>query len=227
MSADVRSFFGRPIIIGGGIAGLMTALHLAPEPVLVLSRTPLGADASSTWAQGGLAASLGDDDYPALHLADTLAAGDGLCDAEIASRILHAAPSAIETLANLGVRFDRKPEGTLRLGLEAAHGRRRIVHAGGDGSGREVMRALVEAVRSAPSIVVVEGVEARRLAVKENAVRGVWASCSMGSVFFGSRRVVLATGGIGGLFFDTTNPLGSCGQGLALAARAGAVLADL
>ncbi|MFU0507872.1 L-aspartate oxidase [Pseudaminobacter sp. NGMCC 1.201702] len=227
MNADVRSFFGRPIIVGGGIAGLMTALHLAPEPVLLLSRNRLGTDASSTWAQGGLAASVGDDDSPTLHLADTLAAGDGLCDEEIASRILRAAPDAIETLAGFGVRFDRTPEGKLRLGQEAAHGRRRIVHAGGDCSGREVMRALVSAVHSTPSIVVVEGVEARRLAVKENAVRGIWASCSMGSVFFGSRRVVLATGGIGGLFFDTTNPLGSCGQGLALAARAGAVLSDL
>lgn len=227
MSADVRSFFGRPIIIGGGIAGLLTALHLAPEPVLLLSRTPLGTDASSTWAQGGLAASLGVDDDPALHLADTLAAGDGLCDAEIASRILHAAPGAIETLATFGVRFDRRPEGTLRLGLEAAHGRRRIVHAGGDGSGQEIMRALVEAVRSTASIVVVEGVEARRLAVEDNTIRGVWASCSMSPVFLGTGRVVLATGGIGGLFFDTTNPLGSCGQGLALAARAGAVLADI
>ncbi|MER8440434.1 L-aspartate oxidase [Mesorhizobium sp. M1312] len=227
MNADVRSFFGRPIIIGGGIAGLMTALHLAPEPVLLLSRTPLGADASSTWAQGGLAASLGNDDEPALHLADTLAAGDGLCDPEMAGRILHAAPGAITTLEGFGVRFDRTPAGTMRLGLEAAHGRRRIVRAGGDGSGREVMRALVAVARSTRSIVVVEGVEARRLAVEDNTVRGVWASCSMGPVFFDTRRVVLATGGIGGLFFDTTNPLGSCGQGLALAARAGAVLADL
>ncbi|RVC81597.1 L-aspartate oxidase [Mesorhizobium sp. M4A.F.Ca.ET.022.05.2.1] len=227
MSADVRSFFGRPIIIGGGIAGLLTALHLAPEPVLILSRTPLGSEASSAWAQGGLAASLGDDDDPALHLADTLAAGDGLCDADIASRILHAAPNAIEALETLGVRFDRPPEGALRLGLEAAHGRRRIVHAGGDGSGQEIMRALVEAVCSTPSIVVVEGVEARRLAVEDNTVRGVWASCSMSPVFLGTGRVVLATGGIGGLFHESTNPLGSCGQGLALAARAGAVLADL
>ncbi|BAB54506.1 L-aspartate oxidase [Mesorhizobium japonicum] len=227
MSADVRSFFGRPIIIGGGIAGLLTALHLAPEPVLVLSRTPLGSEASSAWAQGGLAASLGIDDNPALHLADTLAAGDGLCDADIASRILHAAPNAIEALANLGVCFDRTPEGALRLGLEAAHGRRRIVHAGGDGSGQEIMRALVETVRSTPSIVVVEGVEARRLAVEDNTVRGVWASCSMSPVFLGTGRVILATGGIGGLFFDSTNPSGSCGQGLGLAARAGAVLADL
>ncbi|CDX53784.1 L-aspartate oxidase [Mesorhizobium plurifarium] len=227
MTASIRSFFGRPIIIGGGIAGLMTALHLAPEPVLVLSRALLGAEASSSSAQGGLAACFGEDDDPTLHLADTLAAGDGLCDADVASRILQAAPGAIEELARFGVCFDRTPKGSLCLGLEAAHSQRRIVHAHGDGSGREVMRALVAAVRSSPSIVVVEGVEARRLAVRENAIRGVWASCSLGPVFFGSRRVILATGGIGGLFLDTTNPPGSCGQGLALAARAGAVLADL
>jgi len=224
---SIRDLDGRPVIIGGGIAGLMTALHLAPEPVLLLSRTLLGADSSSTWAQGGLAASLGDDDDPSLHLADTLAAGDGLCDRDMASRILNAAPGAIETLAGFGVPFDRAPKGSLRLGLEAAHGRRRIVHANGDGSGREIMRVLIAAVRSTPSIAVVEGVEARRLAVRGNTIRGVWASCSLGPVYFGSQRVVLATGGIGGLFLDTTNPSGSCGQGLALAARAGAVLADL
>ncbi|RWI08703.1 L-aspartate oxidase [Mesorhizobium sp.] len=227
MNMDIRDLGGRPVIVGAGIAGLMTALHLAPEPVLLLSRTPLGADASSTWAQGGLAASLGRDDEPSLHLADTLAAGDELCDPDVARRIVLAAPAAIEDLARRGVRFDRAPEGTLLLGLEAAHSRRRIVHAGGDGSGREIMRVLVAAVRSTPSITAIEGVEARRLAVEDNAIAGVLAGCSTGSVFFGTGRVVLATGGIGGLFLDSTNPLGSCGQGLALAARAGAVLADL
>jgi L-aspartate oxidase len=227
MNMDVRDFAGRPVIIGGGIAGLMTALHMAHEPVLLLSRSPLGADASSAWAQGGLAASLGDDDEPALHLADTLAAGDGLCDAQAARRIVSAAPAAIENLARLGVCFDRTPAGALRLGLEAAHGRRRIVHAGGDGSGREIMRALVSAVRSTPSIVVVEGVEARGLAVEDGRITGVLANCSTGPLFLATGRVVLATGGIGGLFHDTTNPLGSYGQGLALAARAGAILADL
>ncbi|MBB6408827.1 L-aspartate oxidase [Mesorhizobium sangaii] len=227
MSVDVRDLAGRPVIIGGGIAGLMTALHLAPEPVLLLSRTPLGADASSTWAQGGLAASLGDDDDPALHLADTLAAGDGLCDRDVANRILQAAPGAIETLAGFGVRFDRTPEGTVLLGLEAAHSRRRIVHAGGDGSGREIMRALVAAVRSTPTIEVVEDFEARQLAVEDGKIAGVLASGPTGPVFFTTGRAVVATGGIGGLFLDSTNPLGSCGQGLALAARAGAVLADM
>ncbi|QPC91682.1 L-aspartate oxidase [Mesorhizobium sp. INR15] len=227
MSIDIHGLTGRPVIIGGGIAGLMTALHLAPGPVLLLSRSPLGADASSAWAQGGLAASLGADDDPALHLADTLAAGDGLCDAQAARRILYAAPAAIEHLARLGVRFDRAGDGTLHLGLEAAHSRRRIVHAGGDGSGREVMRALVAAVRSTPGIEVIEGVEACRLAMNDGKVTGVLARSTTGLLFFATGRVVLATGGIGGLFHDTTNPLGSCGQGLALAARAGATLADL
>ncbi|AZO80524.1 MULTISPECIES: L-aspartate oxidase [unclassified Bosea (in: a-proteobacteria)] len=227
MSIGAQGCAGRPVIIGGGIAGLLIALHLAPRPVFLLSRSLLGTEASSAWAQGGLAASLGDNDDPALHLADTLAAGDGLCDRDMARRILEAAPAEIEALAGFGVRFDRNSHGQLRLGLEAAHSRRRIVHADGDGSGREVMRALVAAVRSTPSIEVVEGVEARRLAVAENAVHGVWANGPRGSLFYGSRQVVLASGGIGGLFLDSTNPMGSWGQGLALAARAGAVLADL
>ena len=129
MSTEISALNNRPVIIGGGVAGLMTALQMAPEPVLLLSKAPLGAEASSLWAQGGLAAAMGDDDDPALHLADTLAAGAGLCDEAVASRIVHAAPAAVEHLARLGVAFDRGPDGGWRLGLEAAHGRNRIVHA--------------------------------------------------------------------------------------------------
>ena len=95
-----------PVIIGGGLAGLMAALHLAPQPVIVLSRAPLGEQAASAWAQGGLAAAIGADDSPELHLADTLAAGDGLCDAATARRIIEAAPALIEELTHLGARFD-------------------------------------------------------------------------------------------------------------------------
>jgi L-aspartate oxidase len=227
MRTDLRAFAGRPVIIGAGVAGLMVALRLAPEPVVVLSKGPLGMGSSSAWAQGGLAASLGDDDDPALHLADTLAAGDGLCDGEIAKRVTQAAPSAVHDLVRLGVRFDRRTDGALLLGLEAAHSRHRIVHAAGDGTGRELMRALFEAVRRTPSIAVMEGFEARRLLVDDGALVGVLAAGDGGAANLLTTRVVIATGGIGGLFARSTNPDESFGQGLALAARAGAALADL
>jgi L-aspartate oxidase len=227
MNPNLATLSGSPLIIGGGLAGLMTALRLAPHPVVLLSKAPLGVEASTPWAQGGLAASLGDDDEPALHLADTLGAGDGLCDADAAERIVGAAPAAIDALARLGAAFDRTVGGTLSLGLEAAHSRRRIVRVGGDGAGRELMRALVKAVRATPSITVIEGVEARRLLVDDNTIMGVLAAGPEGPLVFPTQRVVLATGGIGGLFLDTTNPAGCFGQGLALAARAGVELADL
>jgi L-aspartate oxidase len=216
-----------PVIIGGGAAGLMTALEMAPEPVVLLSKAPLGAEASSLWAQGGLAAAMGEDDDPALHLADTLAAGAGLCDEAVANRIVHAAPASVEHLAQLGVAFDRRPDGGWRLGLEAAHGRNRIVHATGDGTGREIMRALIAAVRRCPTIKLLEGMEARSLIVEDNAIQGVRAVNAHGPITIATGRVVIATGGIGGLFQDSTNPSGCFGQGLALAARAGATLADL
>lgn len=227
MSLDVQDIGGAPVIVGGGVAGLMTALHLAPEPVVLLSNAPLGTDACSELAQGGLAASLGGDDGPGLHLCDTLAAGDGLCDEAAVQRVIEAAPKAIENLERLGVAFDRDPDGALRLGLEAAHSCRRIVHAVGDATGRELVRTLAAAVRRTPSITVMEGMEARRLFVEDGAIAGVLAVGSTGAVAMSTSRVVLATGGIGGLFRDTTNPLGSCGHGLALAACAGAELADL
>jgi L-aspartate oxidase len=227
MRPDLRALAGRPVIIGTGVAGLMVALRLAPEPVVLLSKGPLGTGSSSAWAQGGLAASLGDDDDPALHLADTLAAGDGLCDEEIAKRITQAAPFAIHDLLRLGVGFDREADGSLSLGREAAHSRRRIIHAEGDGTGRELVRALIEAVRRMPSIAVLEGIEARRLLVEDGAVIGVLAAGHGDAATFLTTRVVIATGGIGGLFAQSTNPDGCFGQGLALAARAGAALTDL
>jgi L-aspartate oxidase len=227
MNVERHAGDGRPVIIGCGIAGLMTALHLAPEPVLLLSKSALGTEASSALAQGGLAASLGAEDNPALHLADTLAGGDGLCDVHAASSIVHAAAAEVEALAGLGVRFDRDHSGKPLLGLEAAHSRHRIVHAEGDGTGRELVRALIAAVHNTPSITVIQGVEARRLITHEGAIAGMLAEGPRGPVLLATQRVVIATGGIGGLFLDTTNPLGCFGQGLALAARAGAELSDM
>ncbi len=227
MIAEISELAGCPVIIGGGAAGLATALALAPEPVALVSKAPLGEAASSAWAQGGMAASLGEDDDPQLHFEDTVAAGDGLCRREVVRAIIKAAPAAIETLAAMGVAFDRAADGSFRLGLEAAHQRSRIVHAGGDGTGRELMRALVAAALRTPSITVLASFEARRLLVEDNAIVGVIVAGPSGLTMLRSSRVVLATGGIGGLFDETTNPLGCFGQGLALGARAGAVLADL
>jgi L-aspartate oxidase len=143
------------------------------------------------------------------------------------NRITAAAPGAVDDLACRGVAFDRSPDGHFNLGLEAAHSRRRIVNAGGDGTGREILRALTASVRQTPSITVLEGVEARRLIVADGRIVGVLAKTIAGPLLLSSRRVVIATGGIGGLYRHTTNPLGAIGQGLAFAARAGAVLCDM
>ncbi|MET3597437.1 L-aspartate oxidase [Mesorhizobium shonense] len=204
----------------------MTALHLAPRPVVLLSRTPLGTDTSSTLAQGGLAASLGEDDSPDLHLADTLAAGDGLCNEKIARRVVEAVPDAVENLIRLGAPFDRALDGKLRLGLEAAHSRRRIVHAT-DATGHQLFHALLAVARRTRSITIMEGITALRLAVAEGGIVCVLAVLDNSVFALPTRRVVLATGGLGGLFCDTTNPLASFGHGLALAACAGAELADM
>ena len=228
----------RVIVVGGGVAGLATALELAPMPVTVLVPTRAGTDAATAWAQGGIAAAIGEDDAPGLHAADTLAAAAGLGDPEVARRVTDAAPGAIERLIGWGVDFDReagdgKGNATgarlerLALGLEAAHSRRRIVHARGDGTGKAVIDALVMAVRRTPSIEILEDARAVDLALEDGAVVGVHAIMGGQRIYLPARGVVLATGGVGGLYERTTNPLVAVGSGLALAARTGAVLRDV
>lgn len=221
------------IVIGGGIAGLATALRLAPMPVVVITAFPLGSDAATALAQGGIAATLGRDDQPRLHADDTLAAAAGLGDPLAAQRCAEAGPAAIAWLLEQGIGFDRAGNGSeIALGLEAAHSRRRIVHAGGDRTGRLVIEGLISAVRATPSIRILDG---RVLDLAVNArghVAGVVYLPSGGrqpsaSVLLPGGGVVLATGGIGGLYAHTTNPVTATGTGLALAARAGAVLRDL
>lgn len=227
MSEALATYAGRTVIVGSGIAGLMAALTLAPQPVLLLTRSALGGETSSAWAQGGIAASLGPDDSTALHLADTLAAGDGLCDADMAADIVSAAPAVIEALERAGVRFDRDAQGKLVFGLEAAHSRRRILHAEGDGSGAAIVRALAAAVLNTSSIAVLEGTEVRRLLTADGTVTGLVCAGQRGSFILPATNVILATGGLGGLYEATTNPSGNYGQGIMLAARAGAVLTDM
>lgn len=212
------------LIVGSGLAGLMTALTLSPQPVLLVTAGSLGLSGSSTLAQGGIAAGIGADDSAALHLADTIAAGDGLCDAAVAAEIIAAGADVIAALEAHGVRFDRKADGSLSLGLEAAHSRHRIVHVDGDATGAGIMRALIAKIRATPSITVMENTRALRLIKQDGRVVGACLE-NVGPV--AARGVVLATGGIGGLYKATTTPLGNLGQGAALAGRAGAVLADM
>lgn len=217
-----------PVVVGAGLAGLTTALRLAPEPCVVLSGGRLGHGAASGWAQGGIAAALGPDDSAARHTADTLATGAGLCDPAAAHRVTAAAPAAVRWLESLGARFDRDASGGYALGLEGAHGRHRIVHAGGDGSGAEIMGAVIEAVRRTPSVTVLERATAEEVLIgADGGVRGVRVRTPSGTTTLETGRVVLATGGAGGLWAHTTNPLSAVGSGIALAARAGATLRDL
>lgn len=225
-TAPVVHFDG-PVIVGAGLAGLMTAVELAPLKCLVLSGGPVSTGTSTGWAQGGVAAAVGPDDSPDLHAADTLAAGAGLCEPDAVRRITGAAADAIARMADVGTRFDRTSEGTYLLGLEGAHSRRRIVHAQGDGTGAELLRAAVEAARALPSVTLWDESRGTDLIVRDGRVVGIRVDRPGGTTIVATDRVVLATGGVGGLFADTTNPLTSRGSGLALAARAGAVLRDV
>ena len=225
MTLDPRELAGRPVIVGAGLAGLIAALTLAPRPVVVVTKAPLGTGAASGWALGGLAAAILPGDAPALHAADTIAAGAGLNDPAIVEQIVGAAPAAVEALLRLGVPFDRDAEGQLLASLEAAHGRPRVLHIGGDTSGREIMKAVVAAVRATPSITVLEA-EAHRLLVGSH-IEGVVLGRNGDGVVLPTGLVLLATGGLGGLWRHTTNPPGALGQGPALAARAGVPLVDL
>jgi L-aspartate oxidase len=226
MNADaVSTMNGNPVIVGAGAAGLMAALMLAPRPVTLICSGEFATGTASGWAQGGIAAAIGSDDSAPLHAADTIAAGAGLCDRQAVARIVEQAPWAIDFLLRQGAQFAQTGN-RLELGLEAAHQRRRIVHAA-DATGAEVMRVLVNAVRRSPSISVVEQARVTEIVVEGGAVRGLHAATPQGSLGIATSTVILATGGLGGLFAETTNPLGALGSGLALAARAGAVLRDM
>ncbi|MEP9376826.1 L-aspartate oxidase [Aquabacter sp. CN5-332] len=216
----------RVIVVGAGLAGVVTALELAPLPVLLIA--PRTADEATRFAQGGIAVAMGADDAPHLHAADTHAAGAGLCDADIVAKVTEEGPRIVERLLAWGVAFDREADGAIALGLEAAHGRSRILHAGGDATGRSVLDTLIARARSAPHLERRADLTAVRLKVLDGCVAGLWCRDEDGAlVLVRGRAVVLATGGLGGLYASTTNPLSAVGSGLAMAARAGAVLRDL
>jgi L-aspartate oxidase len=215
------------LVVGSGAAGLTAALGAAPLRVTVLTKARLGTGGSSPWAQGGIAAAVGRDDAPALHAADTLAAGAGLNDPHVVDILTAEGPERVKALLALGAHFDLDDTGGLSLGREAAHSRRRILHAR-DATGAEVVRTLVEAVRRAPEVRVVDEAFAIDLVVEDGQVAGLLAVHADGRrVLHLAPAVVLATGGLGRLYLHTTNPKEATGDGLAMAARAGARLVDL
>jgi L-aspartate oxidase len=221
---------GGVVIVGAGLAGLFTALKLAPLPVTVISAARFGEGASSLWAQGGIAAAVAEGDTAEAHAADTVAAGAGIVDEKIALLLAREARERIEDLLSYGVSFDQDLEGRLAVGREAAHGRSRILHVKGDTAGRAIMHALTEAVRKTPSITVLEGLAARDLTLGNGRVAGIELAPSgdpHGRGFvLPAGAVMLATGGAGQLYAVTTNPREARGEGIAIAARAGAVIAD-
>ncbi len=215
------------VIVGGGLAGLFCALKLAPRPVTIVTAAPIGEGASSAWAQGGVAAAVAEGDTPDAHARDTIAAGAGLVDEAVAYAMAREAPERIRDLLTYGVPFDKDLEGHLLVGQEAAHSARRIVHVRGDQAGRHIMAALVAAVRKTTSIRVLEGYVAEDLITEGRRVTGLTARHADGrTLTIPARAVVLATGGAGHLYAVTTNPSEARGHGLAIAARAGAMIAD-
>jgi L-aspartate oxidase len=214
------------LIVGAGLSGLAAALAAAPRKALVLTGAPLSQGCSSAWAQGGMAVALGDDDSPALHAADTVAAGAGLVDPAMAALLAEEGPAAVRWLAHLGAPFDRV-DGAFVQSLEAAHSRARIARVGGDQAGRAIMEAAAAAALASRHVEVRDGCRLRGLLQDaEGRIRGVVVQRGGALIEVTAPAVVLATGGIGGLYAVTTTPAELRGEGLGLAAMAGAVIGD-
>ncbi|MPZ28918.1 MAG: L-aspartate oxidase [Micromonosporaceae bacterium] len=221
------------VVVGSGIAGLTTALHLreAGQHVTVVTKVNVD-DGSTRWAQGGIAAVLDPADSPAAHAADTLAAAGGLADPAAVRLLVTEGPARVRELIRVGAAFDRHPDGSLMLTREGGHRADRVVHAGGDATGAEVQRALQAAVRRDPWIRLVEHALVVDLLAEGGRAIGVTLHVlgegtpdGVGAILAGA--VVLATGGLGQIYATTTNPAVSTGDGVALALRAGAAVTDL
>jgi L-aspartate oxidase len=225
----MTSLESRPLILGSGIAGLWTAWRLCCEgrPSVLVTKETL-ADSASAWAQGGIAVALGPGDTPRAHATDTLAASDGLADPEAVRVLTEEGPDRIRELLASGAVFDTGAGGELRFGLEAAHTRPRILHAGGDRTGAALVKHLTRVVNAHPDIQILEHTEARELLVDRGRVTGalvVERGTRLAAI--PASAVVLATGGVGQLYAITTNPRVATADGWAMAHRVSAQLRDI
>jgi len=209
------------LVIGAGVAGLRAAIELAEAgSVLVVAKESL-RESSSEYAQGGIAVALSDDDEVRLHEQDTLYAGDGLCNRAAVRTLVEEGPAAIQQLIDWGAEFDR--QGTkLAFTREAAHSRNRVLHAHGDSTGREIARTLYRKAASLPHVTFRSHAETTELLVEDGVVWGAWLNEPIAA-----RAVLLATGGLGAVYLNTTNPEVATGDGVAMAYRAGAEISDI
>jgi L-aspartate oxidase len=214
------------LIVGSGIAALRAAIELADVGEVRILTKAQSAEGNTGYAQGGIAAAVGADDSPELHLADTLAAGDGLCDEAAVRMLVESGPRDVAELVAWGALFDRDADGRLALGREAAHSVRRVLHAR-DAPGREIGRVLWQRAAAGPSVQVIEHAHAVSLIVRDGACIGVRyiEGGVMRDAF--AAATLLATGGAGQVYRETTNPEVASGDGIAMAWLAGARVADL
>ena len=213
------------IVIGAGAAGLMTCLELPTNLKILLLNRNTSKASSSRWAQGGIASVVRPDDSYDLHAEDTLKAGDGLCDVSAVNMLVREAPGCVERLQDLGMIFDQSCD-QLSTTLEAAHSRRRVLHVK-DRTGRALVEVLEEHVENKKNILHCRGVRVTELLIKDHECKGVQVLDGSNLYWITARAVVLATGGGGHLFTNTTNPAQSSGEGIALAWKAGAAIEDL
>src|SRR5689334_13784311 len=215
------------LVIGAGVAGMRAAIELAAAgTVLVVAKNSL-RESSSEYAQGGIAVALSDDDEVALHEQDTLYAGDGLCDRSAVHMLVEEGPAAIQELIDWGAEFDRVGD-ELAFTREAAHSRNRILHAHGDSTGREIARTLYRKAAGLPNVTFQTFAATTELLLDERVCGARLYDAQAGEeITIGARAVLLATGGLGRVFLNTTNPDVATGDGVAMAYRAGAEIADI
>ena len=220
---------GAVLVVGAGLAGLYLALKLAPRKCYVLTSRRSSVGAASAWAQGGIAAALSAEDSAASHARDTIAAGDGLVDPEIAHILASEGPARVHDLAALGVPFDRNDQGELYLSLEAAHSLPRVARVKGDTAGAEIIKIMVKHSQAAEHITGLIGWRAESLLQDGNGgIAGALARNDDGGLLgIEADITVMATGGVGGLFAVTTNPRTARGDALGMAAVVGARLRDM